>query len=58
MTADAETQNYSNHTHTHTHIHTHTHTQLFYGSLDSVWDKPGEPVPEETFTHLAHKKGK
>jgi len=30
---------------------THTHTQLFYGSLDSVWDNPGEPVPEETFTH-------
>jgi len=20
--------------------------------MDFVWDKPGEPVPEETFTHL------
>jgi len=35
----------------HTHTHTHTHTQPFYGSLDFVWDNPGEPVPEETFTH-------
>jgi len=26
-------------------------TQPFYGSLDFVWDNPGEPVPEETFTH-------
>jgi len=25
--------------------------QPFYGSLDFVWDNPGEPVPEETFTH-------
>ena len=32
--------------HTHTHTHTHTH-----GCLDFVWDNPGEPVPEETFTH-------
>jgi len=23
----------------------------FYGFLDLVWDNPGEPVPEETFTH-------
>jgi len=23
----------------------------FYGSLDFVWDKPGEPAPEETFTN-------
>jgi len=30
---------------------THTHTQPFYGSVDFVWDNPGEPVPEETFTH-------
>ena len=30
---------------------THTHTQPFYGSMDFVWDNPGEPVPEETFTH-------
>jgi len=22
-----------------------------YGSVDFVWDNPGEPVPEETFTH-------
>ena len=38
-------------THARTHTHTHTHTQLFYGSLDSVRDNLGEPVPEETFTH-------
>jgi len=25
--------------------------QPFYGSLDFVWGSPGEPVPEETFTH-------
>ena len=29
----------------------HTHTQPFYGSVEFVWDNPGEPVPEETFTH-------
>ena len=29
----------------------HAHTQLFYGSLDSVQDNPGEPVSEETSTH-------
>jgi len=28
-----------------------TDTQPFYGSLDFVRDNPGEPVPEETFTH-------
>ena len=28
-----------------------THRQPFYGSMDLVWDNPGEPVPEETFTH-------
>jgi len=28
-----------------------THTQPFYGSVDFVRDNPGEPVPEETFTH-------
>jgi len=28
-----------------------THTQPFYSSLDPVQDNPGEPVPEETFTH-------
>jgi len=28
-----------------------THTEPFYGSMDSVRDNPGEPVPEETFTH-------
>ena len=28
-----------------------THTQPFYGTLDFVRDNPGEPVPEETFTH-------
>jgi len=29
----------------------HTHTQPFYGSVEFVRDNPGEPVPEETFTH-------
>jgi len=33
------------------HPGTHTHTQLFYVSLDFVWDNAVEPVPEETFTH-------
>jgi len=33
----------------------HTHTQPFYGSLEIVWDNPGEPVPEETFTHYTHR---
>jgi len=28
-----------------------THTRPFYSCLDSVRDNPGEPVPEETFTH-------
>jgi len=37
---------------TYTTIHTHTHTQPFYGSVDFVWDNPGEPVPEGTFYHL------
>ena len=31
--------------------HTHTHTQPIYGSVEFVRDNPGEPVPEETFTH-------
>jgi len=30
---------------------THTHTRLFYGSLYFVRNNPGEPLPEETFTH-------
>jgi len=29
----------------------HTHTQLFYSSVEFVRDDPGEPVPQETFTH-------
>jgi len=29
-----------------------TYTQPFYGSMDFVRDNPGEPVPEETFTHI------
>ena len=29
----------------------HTHTQMFYGSPNFLRDNPGEPVPEETFTH-------
>jgi len=37
--------------HARTHACTHAHTQSFYGCLDSVWDNPGEPVPEETFIH-------
>jgi len=26
------------------------YTQVFYSSLDFVWDNPGEPVPKETFS--------
>jgi len=37
------------------HTHTHTHRQPFYGSVDFVQDNPGEPVPEETFTHYTHR---
>jgi len=33
------------------HTWQHTHTQPFYGSVEFVPDNPGEPVPEETFTH-------
>jgi len=33
---------------------THTHTQPFYGSVEFVQNNPGEPVPEETFTHITH----
>jgi len=29
-----------------------THTQPFYGTVDFVWDSPGELVPEGTFHHL------
>jgi len=32
-----------------------THTQPFYGSVEFVWENPGEPVPEETFTHYSHR---
>jgi len=32
---------------------THT-TQPFYGSVEFVRENPGEPVPEETFTHYSH----
>ena len=35
-------------------IHTHT-TQPFYGSVEFVRENPGEPVPEETFTHYSHR---
>jgi len=31
-------------------VHKHN-TQPLYGYLDFVRDNPGEPVPEETFTH-------
>jgi len=34
--------------------HHNTHTQPFYGSMEFVRDNPGEPVPEETFTHYTH----
>ena len=30
-------------------------TQPFYGSVEFVRDNPGEPVPEETFTHYTHR---
>jgi len=33
----------------------YTHTQPFYGSVEFVRDNPGEPVPEETFTHYTHR---
>jgi len=36
---------------------THTHTQPFYGSVEIVRDNPGEPVPEETFTHYTGLAG-
>jgi len=32
-------------------LHTRTHAQPVYGSLDFVRGNPGEPVPEEMFTH-------
>jgi len=32
-------------------INTKKHTQPFYGSMDFVRDNPGEPIPEQTFTH-------
>jgi len=35
--------------------HTHTHTQPFYGSVEFVRENPGDPVPEETFTHYSHR---
>ena len=34
---------------------THTNTQPFYGSVEFVRENPGEPVPEETFTHYSHR---
>ena len=37
------------------HQLTHTHTQLFYVSVEFVRDNPGEPVPEETFTHYTRR---
>ena len=33
------------------HMHARTHAHTFHGSLDFVRDNPGEPVPEEIFTH-------
>ena len=30
-------------------------TQPFYGSVEFVLENPGEPVPEETFTHYSHR---
>jgi len=40
------------HKHAHTHAHTHTHTHNRFMAMDFVRDNPGEPVPEETFTHF------
>jgi len=37
-----------------TYVPLHTHTQPFYGSVEFVRENPGEPVPEETFTHYTH----
>ena len=34
---------------------THNTTQPFYGSVEFVRENPGEPVPEETFTHYSHR---
>jgi len=34
------------------------HTQPFYGSVEFVRENPGEPVPEETFTHYSHRSHK
>ena len=36
------------------HAGTHN-TQPFYGSVEFVRENPGEPVPEETFTHYSHR---
>jgi len=35
-----------------THTHTHTHTQPFYGSLNFVWDNPGEYQKKHLPTHI------
>ena len=32
-----------------------TYTQPFYGSVEFARENPGEPVPEETFTHYSHR---
>ena len=37
-----------------TMCYTHN-TQPFYGSVEFVRENPGEPVPEETFTHYSHR---
>jgi len=37
------------HAHAHTHTHAHTTVLRLYGFCTG---QPGEPVPEETFTHL------
>jgi len=34
---------------------TQHNTQPFYGSVEFVRENPGEPVPEETFTHYSHR---
>ena len=34
---------------------TTTQQQPFYGSVEFVRENPGEPVPEETFTHYSHR---
>ena len=40
----------------HVHTITHTHTQPFYGSVEFVWENPGEPVLSQSMISN-HQKG-